>query len=221
VSQLESAVVYDGLPISSGGAHALNRLTPREAFAAWLSFLQTCTHVTRVEATFKVDNHPGPSADRRVVRTIKDAFPEQHEPFSQLYPVPASRLEDAVEVFEQICPLPTDEWGNAPVWLHMDAHVEMRQPDGGPWPGQDPALFGHFQTPSGVGLGASSIRLILSGRLAMGLTLTLPEATDDDIARLRPWLHSQLPFRMSSKHWVRWSLNKNGRTYRAKRLDIA
>jgi len=221
VSQLESAVVYDGLPISSGGAHALNRLTPREAFAAWTSFLQSCTQPEPVVAFFRVDNDgPAPRADRSVVRTIKDAFPNQHDPFIESYRVPASRLEDAVEVFEQISPLPTDEWGNAPVWLHLNAQFQMGQPDGGVWPGQDPVRFGHFQTPSGADLGVSSARLNLSGGLSMGLMLTVPEATDDDIARLRPWLQSHLPFRMSSKHWVRWSLNKNGRTYRPKRLDF-
>ena len=221
MTQLPSAVVYDGLPISSGGAHALNRLNPRQAFAAWTSFLQACTESPDVEAMFQVAEHgPAPRPERRVVRTIKSAFPEQHRPFGQLYPVPASRLEDALEVFEEISPLPTDEWGNAPVWLFINARFRLRQPDGGIWPGQDPGLFGHFQTPSGADLGVSSARLGLSGTRAMGLMLTVPEATDDDIARLRPWLQSHLPFQISAKHWVRWSLNKNGQTYRPKRLGL-
>ena len=56
--------------------------------------------------------------------------------------------------------------------------------------------------------------------LAMGLTLTIPQATNVDLTTLRPWLQSHVPFRFSDKHWVRWTLNKNGSTYRPRRLDV-
>lgn len=220
--QLQSAVVYDGLPISSGGAHAVNRLGPQQALATWRSFLASCTEADPAEAFFRIDKDvPGLHADRRLVRTIKEAFPERHEAFSDRYAVPPSRLDEAIGLFERISPLPTDSWGNAPVWLHLDARFRLARPGGdGLWPGQDPERFGRFQTPAGADLGASSTRLYLSGRISMGLLLTVPEASDDDIAALRPWLQSHLPFRMSSKHWVRWTLNKNGRTYRPRRLDL-
>jgi hypothetical protein len=220
VAQLASAVVYDGLPISSGGAHAINRLRPNEALASWRAFLTSCTAPTAIEAFFRVDNDgPWPKADRGVVRLIKDAFPEEQSAVIQSFKVPEGRLDDAVRLFEDASPLPSDAWDNTAVGLNMYARFHMLRPDGsGLWPGQDPALFGQFQTPSGADLGTSSARLNMAGGLSMGLMLTFPEATDDDIAVLRPWLQSHLPFRMSARQWVRWSISKSGQTYRPKRL---
>jgi hypothetical protein len=48
-----------GLPISSGGAHALRRTTRRAAYEAMLSFLRTCTTPLRpVELSFKMHQVP-------------------------------------------------------------------------------------------------------------------------------------------------------------------
>jgi hypothetical protein len=38
-----TAVTYDGLPVSSGCAHSLGRMTRRAAYDATMSFLRTCT----------------------------------------------------------------------------------------------------------------------------------------------------------------------------------
>ena len=69
-------------------------------------------------------------------------------------------------------------------------------------------------------LGVSSVRLGIDNSRSMGLMLTIPAATDADLALLRPWLQENLPFRLSSRHWTRWTLNKNGKTYRPKRLQL-
>ena len=110
----------------------------------------------------------------------------------------------------------------APVWLWFTAEFRLRSPTGPePWPGQDPALFGHFKTPGGVTLGASSIRLILQAKHSIGLSLSIPEASDSDLARVVPWLQAALPMRLSSKHWTRWTLTENGRSYRGSKIAVA
>jgi hypothetical protein len=95
----------------------------------------------------------------------------------------------------------------------------MRSPRTGElWPGQDPARFGDFRTPSGVLLGASSTRLILQARRSIGLDLSIPLASDADVAKVLPWLQAALPMRLSAKHWTRWTLTKSGRSYRGRRI---
>jgi hypothetical protein len=53
----------------------------------------------------------------------------------------------------------------------------------------------------------------------MGLMLTIPDASDDDLAEVVPWLQAALPMRLAANHWTRWTLTKNGRSYRGKSID--
>ena len=96
----------------------------------------------------------------------------------------------------------------------------LKGPSGEVWRDQDPVGFGHFQTPTGVTLGASRTNLSLQAKRSMGLLLSVPNATDAEMAELVPSLQSQLPFRFSPKQWSRWTLAKNGRTYRGRKLAL-
>jgi hypothetical protein len=212
---IESAVAYDGLPISSGGAHGLGRISVRDAFASWLRFLDTCTDPSPIESWFEFPNTPGLTVDAMVVRLIEQEFPRG----SARHSVPWGRIEDALALFESIEPLPTNRWGMAPVWLWFTAGFRLRSPRGSAlWPQQDPALFGHFQTPGGVTLGASSTRLILQAKRAMGLSLSIPQATDPDLATIVPWLEEALPMQLSLRHWTRWTLTEDKRSYRGRKI---
>lgn len=217
-----SAVVYDGLPVSSGGAHSIKRLGPEQALHAWRQFLAACGHVDVMRAMVRVDDGPGPPAPRTVLRRVDQLFPTRREGAVRLHDVPADRLDDAVELIGDISPQAADEWGNAAVTLFVEADFVLGRPtDDQPWPGQGRQRFGGFETPGGPRLGVCDTRLILTTTRAMGLTVCLPEATDDDVALARPWLQEHLPFRMSSRHWTRWTLTKNGRTYRPRRISVA
>ena len=218
--QCESVVVYDGLPISSGGAHSINRLSPDQALQAWRRFLQTCAQHVEVDAVIRVDDQPGPPASRQTLDRLDRAFPTRRETSVQLRHVPEDRIDQAVELMAEISPQPADQWGNAAVHLFIEARFLLRHPadGGGLWPGQGRDQFGDFTTPSGVMLGISSARLTIGHARSMGLMLTLPMASDADLTLIRPWLQDHLPFRLSDKHWTRWTLNKNGNTYRPKRL---
>jgi hypothetical protein len=217
VPQVESAVAYDGLPISSGGAHALGRISPARALTAWQDFLAGCTQPSPVSCWFDLPMTPELTVESAVVARIAAVFPDRTR---DRFPVPLDRIGQAVDLLESIEPQPTNQWGMAPVWLWFRADFHLLRPDGsGVWPGQDPARFGHFQTPAGVTLGASSTRLVLQARRSLGLTLSIPEASDEDLRRVVPWLQSHLPMRLSSKQWTRWTLAKNGRTYRGRKIE--
>jgi hypothetical protein len=218
MSVMEAAVAYDGLPISSGGAHALGRISARDALTSWLRFLNTRTEASPIESYFDFPMTPGLAVNAAVAQLIEREFPRDSSRFRRLS-VPWDRVEDALSRFESLEPLPTNQWGMAPIWLWFTADFRLRSPSSPAlWPGQDPALFGHFQTPGGVVLGASSTRLILQAKRSIGLSLSIPQATDADLAEIVPWLQAALPMRLSSKHWTRWTLTKNNRSYRGRKI---
>ena len=163
MQQLDSAVVYDGLPISSGGAHHINRLSPAQALEAWRSFQSACTRPSPPEACFIVSNdRPAPKVPGAVVRRIKDTFPD-HESLTRQCPVPPERLDDAVRLYEEIANERGD-WGEEnDVALAMESEFRLLSPAGRDvWPGQERSSFGHFETPGGARLGTSSTRMHMS-----------------------------------------------------------
>jgi hypothetical protein len=160
---------------------------------------------------------PELTVESQVVARIAEVFPDRSR---GRFPVPVDRIDEALAVFESIEPQPTNPWGMAPVWLWFTAEFQLLDPDGSDvWPGQDPSRFGHFQTPAGVTLGASATRLVIQARRSLGLTLSIPEASDEDLKRLVPWLQAALPMRLSTKHWTRWTLTKSGTSYRGRKIS--
>ncbi len=215
MSQCESAVVYDGMPISSGGTHGLGRISARDAHQAWSGFLASCTVPTNVRCYFDLPQTPELTVEPSVRARIAEAFPAE----GRRYPVPNDRVNEALDPLTSFEPQPTNPWGMAPVWLRFSAEFRLVDPaDGELWPGQEPERFGFFETPTGVRLGASRTNLSLQARRSMGMLLSIPNATDAELAVLVPWLQDRLPFRLSTKHWSRWTLAKNGRTYRGRKL---
>lgn len=215
---LESCVAYDGLPISSGGAHGLGSITASDASAAWQHFLNVCTVPSPVRSWFDFPQTPDLSVPFRVRRQVKKAFPKHPDYFGS-YAVPPDRIPEAVALFESFDPVPINQYGMAPIWLWFSADFRLRAPHSAElWPGQDPALFGGFETPAGVRLGSSSARLSVQGKRGFGLSLSIPEATDEDLEELIPWLQDALPMRLSSKHWTRWTLTKDQRSYRGRKI---
>jgi hypothetical protein len=216
MTQAESAVAYDGLPISSGGAHALGRVSARQALKAWRDFLVACTQPGPIACWFALPMTPELTVESEVVARIGTSFPNRSR---DRFPVPLERIDEALDLFESIEPQPANQWGMAPVWLWFTADFRLLAPDGSRvWPGQDPARFGRFRTPAGVQLGASSTRLVLQARRSLGLTLSIRDASDEELHQVVPWLQASLPMRLSAKHWTRWTLTKSGGSYRGKKI---
>ncbi len=215
MTQLGSAVAYVGLPIASGGAHGLGRISAKGALDAWQQFLDTRAVATATRCHFLLSEPPQLKVQASVVAVLNRHFPGS----GRLYPVSVDLLDEAIELLESIEPQPTNPYGMAPVWLRATTEFQLRSPHGsGLWPGQDRSLFRDFETPAGVKLGTSVTYLNLEARRSMGLMMSIPEASDQDLADVIPWLHASLPFRLSGKRWTRWTLTKNGDSYRERRI---
>ena len=206
------AVTYDGLPISSGGAHGLGRLRGRSAYQAFKSFLDACSHHRSLSSEFWLDGDEGPEVRERL---------EAHFPASEdrrFLPAPEDRVLEAIDLYDDLDVRP-DRWGLTPVWFTARAVFTLRQPHShDPWPDQGRDRFNGFEVPGGITLGESVAYLTMSPKARMALQLCLPGATDRQVADTIPWLQANLPFRLSTKHWLRWTLTKSGTSYRPRRI---
>jgi len=195
----------------------LGRVSAREAFQVWLTFLDARTEASPIRAWFDFPVTPELTLDPSVERCIEREFPGRPGRCE----VPRARADDALALFDSLEPLPVNPWGMAPVWLWFTADFRLRRPGSDElWPGQDPKLFGEFMTPAGVSLGASSTRLILQAKRSIGLSMSIPQVSDSDLGEVVPWLQAALPMRLSPKHWTRWTLTKNGGSYRGRKITL-
>ena len=220
VDKVRSGVAYVGLPMSSGGAHRLGRTSAQRAINQWSDFLSSRTAASPPLCSLHLSVNPQLGPGRRLAREIGRVFPPTLGA-KRDFSVPPERITEAAELFDSFTPVPMTRAGLAAVSLSLGASFRILQPGTtDPWPEQDPARFGHFRTPAGVTLGASSARLTMDGTASMSLLLSVPNASDQDLAVLVPWLQEALPLRLSAKHWTRWTLTADERSYRGSRIIV-
>ena len=218
----ESVVIYYGLPVKQGFVHRLDGYGIREAYQMWMRFLQTCAVAEPLTAFFRAPGASVLTPEPHLRTAIDAAFPldaprERLVPLDA-HPVPRDRIVEAVDLLAGLNPRMFDKWGNNNAELTVRADFTPRGPDGRVWPGHDPEAFGYFLTDGGFDLGRSSSFLLLGARPGMSLYLSFPGATDAELESLIPWLQQNLAFTLRPDRWSRWTLTKNGSSYRGRRL---
>lgn len=207
-----AAITYIGLPISSGGAHSLGRMSRRVAYERTMSFLRTCTE-PHGPVTYAFDLPFVP--ERPPIRALEHELKRR---FGRDLEVPEERIDDALDFLDAIDPQPTNPWGMAPIWLTGTSNFHILDPaTGHPLPGQDPGRFGGAEYQAGVPLGTSGMRLILENRALVAIELCLPDPDEALLSRVVPWLQRYLPCRLSAKQWRAWMATKTG-SFKARRI---
>jgi hypothetical protein len=217
------AVTYDGLPISSGGAHSLGRMSRREAFDRTSQFLATRTEVVdRIDSYFVANDVPDLGRVRQLEHELERRFGTRRgflQPKPGRIDVESDRIWDALDYLDEIDPQPTNRWGMAPIWFWMSAKVRILDPTTGrPLPGQDPGQYGGVWYAAGVPLGTSDVRLILHNTAQLGINLCITKTDEPALGKIVPWLQQALPCKLSTRHWLGWSATKTG-SFRGRRYD--
>jgi hypothetical protein len=210
-----SAVTYVGLPIASGGAHSLGRMSRRTAYERTSSFLTTCTElVTPPRYSFRVNQVPGLSTDPRFERELQRRFRNNSDLLDGEMPA-------ALDYMDAIDPQPTNAYGMAPVWLTVTCAFRLLDPKTArPLPGQDPQRYYGTLFERDLPLGSSRLRLSLHNQAVFSIDLFIPDSGDETLARVIPWLQQNLPFRMSQKHWKVWTPTKS-RSFKGRKLSVS
>jgi hypothetical protein len=211
---LPAAVTYVGLPVSSGGAHSLMRMSRRAAYERTMAFLNACTEPARdVDYRFRVHDAPGLARSTPLDLAVRRRFGIDAV-------LPAERVPAALDFLDEIDPQPANEYGMVPVWFWAECRFRILDPaTGRPLLGQDPARFQGVEYAWRVPLGTNGLRLILNDHAALGIELCIPDADEELRGRVVPWLQEHLPFRFSAKHWRVWTPTKSG-SYTARRLIV-
>ena len=213
-----SAVTYDGLPLSAGSAHGLGRMPVRAAHARMLAFLERCTEpVEPLEYCFRIHDVPGLRDNPTLRQEVARRFFDGHTRF----PFQPAEADRALDFLVSQQPQPTNEYGMAPLWLWMVTRVRLRDPDTGVLlPGQDPERFGLCQADGDILLGTSRVQLVLDNSARISVGFSFPDLEDDQLRELVPRLQEHLPFKLSRKHWKRWTPAKNGNGYLGRRISL-
>jgi hypothetical protein len=209
-----AAVTYIGLPISSGGAHSLGRMPRRVAHERTLAFLRTCTvpvgapdYLLRVHDVPEL--RPDPVLEREVERR-----------FGGRVGLREDQVGDVLDFLDDIDPQPANRWGMVPVWFRIECQFRIIDPDTGRLlPGQDPAHFNDEVYEWHMPLGTSGLGLILNDHAAIRIELCLPDADEELLRRVVPWLQHHLPFKLSPKQWRSWTPTRSG-GFKARRMTL-
>lgn len=223
-----SAITYDGLPISRGGAHKLRTRGLIDGLLAVQSFVAAVSLDTRpqnvvvellagedVPLSFTAglmaycDAHFARRASRRI-----------GEYASAQWSINPAELPVVIDTLEQRRPIPKAGYaGNAAV-VHVTWNIvladELRQPI--PYQGREHYLG--FECDGQRYLGESSVYARISETTTARLFLSLPcETLTSDVRRLAGQIQSHFPARLSSNHWKIWRLTKNGDRYVGRKLQ--
>ncbi len=246
--ELRRAVItYEGLPLSSGGAHSLGRLDPMTVWIRLGAFMDACATGVRMTARIELFDQSSAgerlaaslglvqrSVHRQVKSSATSSFGKPRRGIAVEAVEPGEGLRGVYWMLQESDVIPAIEWmksqpsqpdtfiGPALV-VSVEGPFRLRHPrSGDELPHQDPAAYGDFDfTGWGHLLGQSGLRARLGSYSTCSIVLSLPfeEATPELLGYVQV-LQGYLPFKLSSKHWTRWQLNKGGNGYHGRKIDL-
>jgi len=201
VAEGPMAVTYEGLPISSGGAHGLGRMQLREAYAKSERFVMANSVLTaaRVQrfSIEEVPELPDPAA-------WVPAFRDQFGGGERRIPIADDQVDMALSFLESVDPQPSNRWGMAPLWFSTIWNFQVLDPaTGKPFQGQDGSRYSDFEYDWRTPLGTSWATLTLSNRASFHIDLCLPDLNLDRLPAVIDALQATAPFQFARKHWRR------------------
>ena len=216
-------VTYDGLPASAGGAHTLRSKHPRTAYDQVEGFLDAAV---RVEGTptlaFRLwsGGPSGSAAGLEEFAAARLGGPQRRQRTHADWRVRAEDVDAVLDALIVAGPAAVTTHGHPLASLVWSAAVAVLDPDTRrPYAELTPESFGDFAVDGyGRRLGASGVQATI-GTTASSLSLWLAFPGDERLRPAAAHVQQHLPFRMSAKHWRRWTATKDGTSYRSSRIE--
>ena len=223
-----AAITYDGLPISSGGAHTLRTRGFVAGFNAVQSFA-TAVSLAPLPTTLAVEVLEGKgvpvgftsslSSDLDV-RFTKTTAHRVGEYMAHQWAVEPTSLEAIVDTLEKLRPIPKTEYAGHAALVHASWNIVLFDSSRRPLPNQGKEHYLGFDCDSQRFLGQSFVYARISETTTAHLFLSLPyEDVSSDVQRLAAHIQRQFPARLSSSHWKIWRLAKNGQRYVGRKIS--
>jgi len=234
IERRAALIVYDGKPVSSGGAHRLGRQSPSQVWTQLSRFLDVCTDPVRPRETmvlvYEAAGRPLAPVEAAKTSAIRLFGP----PHSRIAVAGLSRIREHAWLSDP------DRLSGALEWLAAQPSVpslatgarfvvsvqvcfRLKDPESGAvLPFQSAELYGNQELRHRLRLGESMLYARLGVKSTCSLTLCLPYVdVSPELRRLAGALQRHVPFKLSAAHWARWQLNSAGRSYYARKVSVA
>ena len=226
-----SIITYDGLPISSGGAHTLRTRSPKAALRQVHHFLATCTDTLAPQTAFVevLSGRSFPDAFSR--RLIAELTSELGSPIrrhagskhiAHRWGLTADQIDGYVALIDQTAALPVDPFGLQPFTVAAAFNFYLLNPvTRKVLPNQGVELYGEFSPGPGMLLGKSQLYARISGQSTVSMFLCFPfEKQTADFLMTAAEVQAALPFSLSVKGWRHWQLTKKATRYSGRRINV-
>jgi len=226
-----SVITYDGLPISSGGAHGLRTRSPKVALEQVRDFLRMCTDNSSPSDVF-VEVIVSRSFQKEFTVPLAERLTahlgtpiRRHagaEDIAHRWTLTAHQIDEHVELIAQACPLPRHPFKIQPfVVAALFKFRLVSQETNVALPGQDVAYYGNFSPRPGQLMGESQLYARISERSTVSLFLNFPfQERSESFLAAAAYVQANLPFLLSPNHWKQWCSTKRGSKYLGRRIRV-
>jgi hypothetical protein len=224
-----AAITYDGLPISSGGAHKLRTRGFTEALLVLQSFVTAVSLDPRpkdcVVEVLAGDDVPASftsgviaDCDAHFVQSTRRRVGKYS---SSQWAVDPASLPAMIDTLEQRRPIPKAGYAGYAAAIHVTWNIVLADGLRQPIPYQGKEHYLGFACGFQRYLGESVVYARISEATTANLFLALPyESVAGEARRLAEKIRSHFPVRLSSNHWKIWRLTKKGDGYIGRSVSI-
>jgi hypothetical protein len=223
-----AAITYDGLPISSGGAHTLRT----RGLAAGFDALQSFADAVSLDSTptnLVVEVMKGKGVPERFTSLLGSDFDDRllqraarrvGDCTSHQWTVAPSSLPWVMSTLEQFRPIPKTKCVRPAALVHATWNLVLFDASRRPLPYQGREHYLDFDCDSQRFLGQSFVYGRISERTTANLFLSLPyDDVNGDVQRVAGQIQAHFPARLSFSHWKMWRLAKNGQRYIGRKIS--
>lgn len=213
-------ISYDGLPISSGGAHSVSKKSPLENYNKTVEFLEEFGDKTTPKSIelslFQSDKNEYSTLKLIPKLSLKFGFPKMRNDGllkSWNWSLTKKDIQNGFDALELNKELPTISMG--PVTLSFLWNFKFKDPV------TNQILLNQEKIPElDIRVQNSRIYLRTSNRSTISVWFALPfEQMDKYESKYLDNLKASLPFKASNKHWRLWKKAKNG-NWAPRKLEI-
>jgi hypothetical protein len=224
-----AAITYDGLPISSGGAHKLRTRGFTEALIVLQSFVTAVSVDPRPKECFVEvlagDDVPASFTSGVMAHCdahfIKRTRRRVGEYSSSQWAVEPGSLPEMIDTLEQRRPIPKAGYAGYAAAIHVTWNIVLADGLRQPIPNQGKEHYLGFECGFQRYLGESRVYARISEATTANLFLALPyENVTSEARRVAEKIQTHFPARLSSNHWKIWQLTKKGDGYIGRRVSI-
>lgn len=225
----KSVITYDGLPVSSGGAHTLKSRDPSLALAQVMRFLGACTAAQEpMQCSVELVSGAG------IPNTFSDRLLSQLDNeygrhstrglgpnTGHRWQIPLEVADTMAKMISGLSPMPVHPHGLQPIALEVQQKFCFVSQDDRKelLPHQGAENYANFAPGYGLVLGRSQLYARISEKSHVSVFLCFPFAEPTSaFFEYRKFIQENLPFKMSDAHWKLWRLTKRGDSYIGRKL---